>query len=346
MARAIPDSDDAALERLRELADLTLPLTLRAVSELGVADELADASRPVAALAAATGAHARSLARALRALATRGVLAEVEPDVFALTPLGQLLRSDHPLSLRHAYALIGADLSAWAHAAHTLRTGRSAFEHVHGRPYYAYLAEDDAARTRFDRSVETQNRLMARALSTAYEWGACGTIVDLAAGTGAFLAELLARHPSLEGIAVDLPHVVADAAAALARAGVADRCRAVAGDLFSEIPSGCDTYLLKTVLHDWDDAHALRILRTVAEAMRADSRLLVLEALLPDGDAFHHGKLLDVNSLVLVAGPDRGADELRALLARAGLACRRLVRTSTLALLEAGHADARPLADP
>jgi O-methyltransferase domain len=339
------DAEDAAyatLARMWELADLTLPLTLRAICELGVADELRAGPRPAAALATATGAHAGALARALRALASRGVLAEVAPDVFALAPAGEPLRSDHPLSLRHAYALIAADLHAWAHADHAIRTGRSAFEHVHGRPYYDHLAGDDAARERFDRSVEAQSRLMARALASAYDWAGCGPIVDLAAGTGAFLAELLARHPALEGVVVDLPHVVADAPATLARAGVAERCRAVAGDVFSHVPAGHDTYLLKTVLHDWDDAHALRILRAVAAAMRADSRLLVLEALLPSGDAFHHGKLLDVNSLVLVAGPDRDADALVALLADAGLACRRVVRTATLALFEAARGDARP----
>jgi hypothetical protein len=324
-----------ALAELCELADLVTPLALRAVCDLRIADHLRDGPLHVEALARRAGADPGALRRVLRALAGRGVFAEREPGVFELTAVAEFLRGDHPLSLRDGLSLIAPDLAAWAHADYSLRTGRSAFEHVHGRPYYDALARDDDFRMRFDRSVETQNRVMLRPLVTAYDWSGCGTVVDLAGGTGVFLAGLLARHRALEGILFDLPHVVSQAPPVLRAARVEGRCRIVAGDLFEAVPEAGDTYVLKTVLHDWDDDRARRILDVVVAAMRPDSRLVVLEALLPEGDAFHLGKLLDVNSLVLVAGPDRDEDALVALLRRAGLACSRVVRTTTLAVLEA-----------
>lgn len=324
--------------RLGELADFVVPLALRAICDLNVADLLCDGPRSVEQLARATGAHAASLQRVLRALASREIFVERPAGTFGLTPMSEFLRSDNALSLRDGYPLMAADLVAWGHLGYALRTGGCAFEHVHGRTYYDHLAADDELRVRFDRSVDAQNRIMLRALVPAYDWSGCGTIVDVAGGTGAFLAGLLKHHRALRGVLFDLPHVVRDAPPVLARAGVAERCRIEPGSFFETLPGGEDTYLLKTVLHDWDDEHAQRILSGVVAAMGPDSRVLVLEALLPAGDAFHMGKLLDVNSMVLVAGPDRGEEQLVALLAGAGLVTRRVIGTSTLALLEAQRA--------
>ena len=145
-------------------------------------------------------------------------------------------------------------------------------------------------------------------------------------------------HDFEPSVLFDLEHVVAQAPRVLEAAGVADRCRIVAGSFFDGVPAGGDTYVLKTVLHDWDDERALTLLGHVREALPAHGRVLVLEALLPPGDAFHMGKLLDLNSLVLVAGPDRDEDALVALLARAGLAVRHVVHTTTLGVIEAGRA--------
>ncbi|MEH1123262.1 methyltransferase [Micromonospora sp. CPCC 206061] len=321
--------------RLQELADYTVPLTIRAMCELGVADALAAGPRAGREVAEAVGAHPGALVRAMRALACRGIFTEVDPGVFALTEVGQLLRADHPLSMRNAYPLIPADLTAWAALEHTLRTGEAAFARVHGRDYYAHLAAVPEDSARVDRSVEAQNRLVLRTLLTAYQWARCGTVVDVAGGTGTFLAGLLARYRSLRGVLFDRPHVVARAFAPLAERGVADRCEVVAGDAFQSVPAGHDTYLLKTILHDWDDQRAVRILRVVRAAMHPHSRLIVLEALLPPGDEYHVGKLLDLHSLVLVGGPDRDLDQLTALLAAADLDLVAAVPTATLAVLEA-----------
>jgi O-methyltransferase domain len=330
------------IDRLQELADYSVPLAIRAVCELGVADLLAAGPRSAADLAAATGTDAGALHRVLRALAAKGIFTEATPGCFGLTGMGQLLRGDHPLSLRDAYPMIAADLTAWARLGHTLRTGRSAFETVDGRGYYDYLAAHPEDGARFDRSVHAQNRLVLRGLLPALDWAGCGTIVDVAGGNGAFLAGLLARYKALRGVVFDLPHVVAGAAAVLDAAGVADRCEIRAGSFFDPgaVPAGADTYLLKTILHDWDDRAATTILTGIRDAMRPGSRLIVLEALIPSGDGFHVGKLLDLHSLVLVGGPDRSEVDFATLFSGAGLRLERVVPTDTLACLEVRRAAA------
>ncbi|GAA1766820.1 methyltransferase [Luedemannella helvata] len=225
--------------------------------------------------------------------------------------------------------------SAWSEFEHTLRTGESAFEHVFGTDYYAYLAARPDDSGRVDASVRAQNRHVLRTVLHAYPWGALGTVVDVGGGNGAFLAGLLTRFRQLRGTLLDQPHVLAGAPPVLAAAGVEDRCELVAGSFFDEVPAGAGGYVLKTILHDWDDGRALAVLTAVRAAMRPDSRLIVLEALLPPGDTYHVGKLLDLHSLVLVAGPDRDETDLRALLDRAGLRVSDVRPTDTLAILEA-----------
>jgi SAM-dependent methyltransferase len=330
-----PEAAAQAPARLRALGDLVVPLALRAACALELADRLAAGPACAADLAAATATEAGALTRLLRLLARCGVFAEPEPGVFALAPMGEFLRGDHPLSLRDGYPLIPPDLIAWGQVGYALRTGRSAFEHAHGCPYYEFLAREPELQARFNRSVEAQNRLMLRPLLAAYDWPARGTVVDIAAGTGTLLAGLLARRPGLQGVLFDLPHVVAEAGDRLEEPGVAGRCRIVAGSYFEAVPAAADLYILKTVLHDWDDERALDILGVVRRAATPGSRLLVIEPLLPPGDTFHMGKLLDLNSLVLVAGPDRGAEDLRALLHTARFTVIRTIRTETLGILEA-----------
>lgn len=333
--------DDAVFEeisRFHELADYVIPLTLRAICDLHIADLLRDGPGSVDELAAETGTQAEPLCRALRALAARGIFTEPADRMFAMTPMAEFMRADHPLSLRDGYPLLPADLQAWAQADWSLRTGRSAFEQVHGRPYYRHLDHDIDYRERFIRSCEAQNRIVLRSLAPAYEWSQCGTIVDVAGGNGAFIAGLLAWNPMLRGVVFDLPHVVTNAPAVLAAADVAQRCIVVGGDFFDAMPQGYDTYLLKTVLHDWTDERAAVLLKSLVRAMRPDSRLLVLEALIPPGNDYHVGKLLDLNSLVLAGGVDRTEQELRDLLESAGLKVTRLIPTSSLAILEARSA--------
>ncbi|MFF0317662.1 methyltransferase [Micromonospora sp. NPDC005252] len=338
MLAARPRTDLGALTRLTELADYIVPFTIRVIAQLGVADQLVDGPRPVTELAEATGAHAPSLLRALRALAGKGIFTEVEPEVFGLTKLAEPLRTDHPLSLRDAYPLMAADVRAWAGLTRCLRTGEAAFPRVHGADYWSYLAGHPVDSLAVDRWMSSLTRLHLRTVLPAWPWAQAQQVVDVGGGDGAFLAGLLSRCPQLHGTLLDLPHVVAAAPALLARAGVADRCRIVAGSFFDPLPAGADLYVLKTILPGWEDADATAILRRIAAAMGPRSRLLLLEAIIPTGDVFDVAKLVDLHTLVLTGGRHRTRDDLVDLLAGAGLRLDRFVATPTLTVIAAGPA--------
>ncbi len=325
------------ITRLQELADLVTPFAVRAVCDLGVADELCDGPMPVAALAERLGVDADALYRTLRALACQGIFTEVADRTFALTPLAQLLRSDHPVSLRGAYPLLDANFDAWASFEHTVRTGRPAFEHVHGVPYYEWL--DDAPRDagRFNAIQRAGNRLELRVMLRAFDWRRIETIVDVGGGDGAFLAALLARNRHLHGVLLDLPHAVVGAVELFERAGVADRTRVVAGSFFDKIPENADAYVLKRVLYDWDDERARALLAGVRAAMHADSRLLVLDPLIVPGNEFDPAKIYDLLSLTMLGGRARSEAELRALLTSVGLVAKAVVETPMLPLVEAAR---------
>lgn len=330
-----PASRGSTGMRLTELADYVVPFTLRAVCELKIADLLAGGPRPVAELARQTGTHQLALYRALRALACRGVFTEVSPEVFGLTPLAQRLRSDHPDSLRDAYPLLPADITAWAAIEHSLRTGQSAFQHAHGQDYWAYLAGHPDAAARFHASQQSVTRRELQVLLGAYDWATFGTIVDVGGGNGAFLAGLLAAFPSARGILFDQPAAVAGAGRVLAGQGVADRCEVVAGSFLTAVPAGGDAYLLKRVLYDRDDDEAVSVLRTVRAAMGSNSRLLLIEPVLEPGDSFDPGRLYDVLLLVMAGGGSRTLKRLRELFAAADLELTRTLPTRMLPIVEA-----------
>ncbi|QWF84823.1 methyltransferase [Amycolatopsis sp. CA-230715] len=327
--------DLQSVVRLSELADYIVPFTIRVVGELGVADELVAGPRPVAEIAEATGAHAPSLCRALRALAARGIFTEVTPETFALTPLAEPLRSDHPLSLRPAYPLLACDVAAWSRFDHSIRTGGAAFDEVHGQDYWTYLAEHPEESGRFDASQQAATRLELRSILPAYDWASAGDLIDVGGGNGAFLAGILARFKSLRGKVYDLPHVAAGAAKLFADAGVSERAEAVGGSFLESVPAGADTYLLKRVLYHWEDDDAVRLLSNVRAAMGEGSRLLVLEPVVgPTMDEFPTGRLYDLLLLAMAGGGARGQEQIEALLQRAGLRWDRLISTPMLPIIE------------
>ncbi|WP_344084760.1 methyltransferase [Luedemannella helvata] len=321
--------------RLQELADYIVPFGIRAVCDLRVADCLVGGPRSVGELAAVVGAHEGSLFRVLRALACKGIFTEVEPGVFGLTPLADLLRSDHPLSLAEAYPLMSANFRAWSEFDHTLRTGESAFEHVFGTDYYAYLATSPRDSARYDGIQRAGTRLELRAMLRAIDWGRFDHVVDVGGNNGAFLAGLLARHKHMRGTLLDLPHAVGAAPALLAEAGVGERCEVVAGSFFDGVPAGADAYVLKRVLYDWPDDRAGDLLDVVRAAMRPDSRLLLLDPVIQPADAFDVGKIYDLLSLAMLAGKARTREEVIDLLDRHGLTVTRVVETPMFPIVEA-----------
>lgn len=325
----------AAAEELLRMADYIIPFAVRVVGDFRIADHFADGPRPAAAVADELGLNPDAVERVLRALAAKGVFAEPSPGVFELGRTGRFLRSDHPHSVQGTFPLMPDDVQAWAHTLHSVRTGETGFRHVHGVDYYDYFVDKPEECARFDRSVQTLHVLMVRTLLPAYPWHTISTLVDVGSGNGAFTAELLARHPDMRAVLFDLPHVIGRATDELTKAGVTGRAQTAAGDFFAEVPAGADAYLLKTILHDWDDERAARVVAAVARAMRPDSRMLVLEAAPLPGDAADIGKVMDIKQLVLFGGHARTEAEFDRLFAGAGLRRTQLIRTPTLVVVEA-----------
>ncbi|MFF9480696.1 methyltransferase [Streptomyces sp. NPDC014733] len=326
--------------RLLHLSDgLLAARALHLVAAAGVADALAAGPRPVAELAAATRTHPDALHRLLRVLAGEDVFREVRPGVFALSPTGQYLRSDHPESVHALLAFCELVGRSFADAMHSLRTGEATFPRTYGRPFFDHLRAHPEADGLFNAGMAQVSRRDAAALVDAYDFGGARTVVDIGGGDGGLLLPVLGAFPGTDGVLFDQPHVVAAARERIAAAGLADRCRTVAGDLFGALPPGGDLYLLKWILHDWPDEEAVAILRGCRQAMGPDGRLLVIERLIPAGNHPHPAKMLDLVVLVLLGGRERTAQEYEALLDEAGLtACRVIGTASGLSILEARRA--------
>jgi SAM-dependent methyltransferase len=321
--------------RLLQMADYIIPFTIRAVSELGVADHLVDGPKPVGELAAATATDAPSLHRALRALASMGIFAECAPGLFGLTPMAELLRSDHPFSLRNACILPAADLRAWAQCTYSLRTGEPAFDLANGESYWDYMMARPDESARFDHSMEAWTRLELLSVLPAYDWGRLGRVVDVGGGNGAFLAGLLTHFPQMRGVLFDLAHVIASAPAVMKAAAVIDRCEILAGSFFESLPADGDAYVFKRIIYSWDDDQVSRILKLARAAMARDGRILILEPVRRGGDAVDVGKVLDLQMLVLGGHRVRSRKELRELLASAQLKLTRVIPTTMTAIVEA-----------
>jgi hypothetical protein len=311
---------------------------LQIVAKLGVADLLASGPRPVAELADATATNADALKRVLRALTSVGVFASDGQERYGLTPLGECLRSDARQSIRNRLIMHGTThWQNWGELEHSLRTGLPAFERAFGKPLFDYLASDPDASLRFDQSMAYRGAIDATAVVAAYDFSDATTVVDVGGGNGTLLAAVLAAAPSARGVLFDLPHVVAGSGSVLLRAGLSERVRVEGGSFFDAVPRGGDVYLLQKVLHDWDDERSIRILANCRTAMEPSARLLVLETLVPPGDAPHFSKLIDVHMLVETGGRERTGEEFDRLLAGAGLRLQRTLPTAseTVSVLEA-----------
>jgi hypothetical protein len=301
-------------------------------AELGVADEIADAPRTAADLAARTDAHPESLRRLLRALAMVGVLAEQPDGAFGLTPVGSFLRDDAPGSLRALARMRGSEWQwrAWRELEHSVRTGDTAFDRVYGKPLFDYFADHPADGTIFSEAMISHASQMHTAVADAYEFPRTGTVVDVGAGHGTLVAALLKANPELGAVLHDVPAVIDGARGWLGSQGLDGRCEFVAGDFFESVPQGGAVYTLSHIIHDWDDDRATRVLRNCRAAMtEPDQRLAVCEMVVPTGPEPHFSKLLDLEMLVNTGGRERTLDEYERLFSDAGFELTRVVPTAT-----------------
>jgi hypothetical protein len=303
-------------------------------ARLGVADELASGPRRSDDLARALGAHADSLHRLLRGLTALGLCAERDDGAFELTALGGYLRTGVAGSVRAYAAFWGGSLwPIWGALLHSVRTGKSPRALVSRTDGFDTLARDPESASVFNRAMADVARLVADGVARAFGTASWRRIVDVGGGHGELLAALLRENPAARGVLLDLPHAVAGAREHLEAAGVADRCEIVAGSFLESVPGGGDAYLLKSVLHDWDDAHGLEILRQCRRAMAGQGTLLVVERVMPErmqASAAHRWiAASDLNMMVVLGGRERTAPELRALLEAAGF---RVVRIAPAVL--------------
>lgn len=300
-------------------------------AKLGLPDLLADGPKTAEALAASTRTHAASLYRLLRAVASLGIFEEDDDRRFSLTPLGTLLRSDADDSMR-AWSIQVSEpwyRASWDNLLHSVTTGQAAFPAVHGMGLWEYLARDEEAASQFNGAMTSVSPIKAKATVAAYDFSAFATVVDVGGGHGMLLTTILAAHPAARGILFDLPHVVAGAGEVLRERGVEHRCAVVGGSFFEAVPTGGDAYILQTVIHDWDDEQAVRILETCRRAMTKEARLLLIEQVIPTGNIFHPSKFDDLNMLVQCDGRERTVEEFRTLLAAASLTLTGILPTTS-----------------
>jgi hypothetical protein len=307
---------------------------LHLAAKLGLADLMKDGPRTAAELAKDTGTHASALSRVMRLLASVGVFAEHEGGSFALEPLGEMLRSDVPGSMRAAVMLFaGVGIQdSWKELEYCVRTGEPAFRrHSPDADPFTQIAQDPEQAAIFDKAMATFAPQTAAAVAAAYDFAAFAKVADVGGGNGALLIGILQANPSLGGIVFDLPHAASKAREQVSAAGLADRCEVVAGSFFEEVPRGADAYMLKHVIHDWNDERAAAILCNCRAAMPPHGKLLIVEGVYPaqvDRSLTSRGAAAnDVNMLVCTGGRQRSEAEFRELFAASGFSLTRVVPT-------------------
>jgi hypothetical protein len=329
------DDRGRPVEALSKLvSDYLMTQAVYAAAKLGVADELVAGPKHVAELARVLQVKPELLCRLLRALLAVDVFREETPEVFSLTPLGELLASATDGSMReYVICLTEENYAAAAGLCESLRGGRSAYELMRGMSFFDHLKLHPDTAARFDRAMSQVSAEQVRAIVAAYDFSAHGPLVDVGGGDGTLLKQLLAAHPQLTGVLFDQPHVVERAIPGLKAEGLERRCEGVGGSFFDSVPRGGRSYLLKYILHDWDDDHAVAILRNVRRAMPDTGTLLVVERIYdPWNDpASARGDLL---MHIKYAAKERSEAEFRALFSAAGFDLVRVVPTRLLSIIE------------
>jgi ubiquinone/menaquinone biosynthesis C-methylase UbiE len=308
---------------------------LRAIyiaAKLGIADLLKDESKTIGELAEATGSHLPSLYRLLRALASVGIFAEEKQGRFAMTPLGATLQTDVSGSLR---AWVNVQLGeehyrAWGDPMQTVQTGESAFHNVFGMGVWEYRARNPEHAKLFDKAMANLTGMYNTAVLSSYPFSRFEKIVDVGGGHGGLLIAILDANPGVKGVLFDIPPVAEKARQRMTNAGLAERCQVVGGDVFSSVPDGGDAYILSRVIHDWDDAHSIAILKNCHRAMVSTGRLLLIEGVIRPGNEPDITKLFDLNMMMLSGGRERTAAEYQTLVEAAGFAMGKIIPTQSV----------------
>jgi ubiquinone/menaquinone biosynthesis C-methylase UbiE len=326
------DSSRALSATLQSLIRGYMPArVVHTAAHLGISDLLAAGPKTAEALAQATNTSAGPLLRLLRALASMDLLEDLGGDGFALTALGRQLCSNVPGSLRNFALMFGGERAwrSWGELLHCVKTGESGTRRIYGMGSFEYLAANPDQALIFNEAMAENTRRVTQALISAYDFSQFRKIIDVGGGNGALIAAIVATNPNIRGMVFDLPHGSAEASQKLADAGVAASCEVVAGDFFRSVPEGADAYILKFIIHDWDDEQSLAILKNCRKAMKQASKILLLERVMPEKmQATPANQLIamaDMNMLAMPGGQERTGEEYRSLMARAGLSITRIL---------------------
>ncbi len=298
-------------------------------AKLGLADLLVKGPLTATALAAKVEVQPGPLFRLLRGLASVGVFVEGEPQSFSLNATAEYLRDDHPQTVRPLVIMMGeTQYEAYGDLLHSVKTGNTGFEHRFGRPLFDYLGDHPEPAAMFDRAMTSIHGRETAAILDAYDFRPFKRVVDVGGGNGSQMIEILRKHRNLSGMVFDLPHVVERARVALQAANLANRCDTRGGSFFDSVPAGCDAYLLRHIIHDWDDAQSITILKSVRQAIPNYGKLLIIETVIPPGNDPCFAKLLDITMLVVPGGLERTAEQYNALLESAGFQLSQIVPTT------------------
>jgi len=313
-------TSDPWLNLLGLINGFQITQAIRVASTLRVADHLNDGARSVGELAALTKSHPDSLYRLLRALAAVGVFRENEGRMFSLTPMGDCLRTDSATPIAAWAEAVGSPYywQTWGQLLHSVQTGENAFQDLNGKDVWQFRAEHPEYGATFDRAMTQLSRGSAEAVIRAYDFSSYRDIVDVGGGQGLMLAAILRAHPHMRGTLFDQSNVVTRARAVLAERGVIDRCNIVGGSFFETVPEGADAYLMRVVIHDWEDDKAIAILKVCRRAMRETAKLLLIERLVAPPNEVPAAKFGDLNMLVLPGGRERTREEFSDLFAKSG----------------------------
>jgi hypothetical protein len=305
-------------------------------AKLGIADLVKNGPKAAADLAKATGTHAPSLYRLLRALATTGLFSQDDEDRFALAPHGECLCSG-PGSKRSLVIMNGEEhYYAWGALLYSVQTGKTAFDHYYGKPVFDFLSEHPDKAKIFDEAMTGIHGPETQLMLDAYDFSGIGTLIDVGGGNGTLLSSVLKKYPAMKGILYDLPGVVARARDTIREAGMADRCQTIAGSFFEKVPPGGDAYLMRHIIHDWNDDQCQQVLGNFRNVMTPAAKLLIIESVIPPGNQPFFGKFLDLTMLVIPGGKERTAEEYRNLLGSAEFVLTRIVPTaSEISVIEA-----------
>ncbi|HEV2292765.1 MAG TPA: methyltransferase [Tepidisphaeraceae bacterium] len=317
------------------LGGLWVARMVSVAAELGIADIIGEGQKTTEELAAATKTHAPSLYRLMRGLAGAGVFREDGHGVWTSTPLGKVLRSNVPGSMRStAITTMGQEhFAAWGALANCIKTGETGVKHVFGKEIWDYFRENPEHAKNFDQCMVDFSAGVNAALLQAYDFGGIDHLVDVGGGQGGVITAVLQKYPKLRGTLFDQKYVVEGAERTLNLAGVSDRCARVGGDFFESLPAGADAYLMKFILHDWDDEKSLAILKNIRRAIVPTGKLIVVDIVIPEGNGADWGKLMDVH---MTGGMERTEAQFKELLDKSGFRLTRVVPTeSPLSIIEA-----------